>query len=81
MLVVVDAVTSLFLRAPTTIECSGTGARSKELAATGKHLVLVIVACTFPPVIILRASIVTMNSSGWLACAAARALWLSHILI
>ena len=65
MLVVVEAVTSLFLGAR--------GARSaKPPWAPGygrwAHRVLVIVAWTLPPVTIFSASIVTMNSSGWLAC-------------
>ncbi len=46
--------------------------RSMDVEGTRTYLVLVIVARTLPPVIIFSASIVTMNSSGWLACAAAQ---------
>jgi hypothetical protein len=38
-----------------------------QAGCLGAHRVLVMVAWTLPPVTSLLASIVTMNSSGWLA--------------
>lgn len=72
MLVVVDAVTSLFLHAPWPDRALGVHERSVKSRGIATYLVLVIVARTLPPVIIFSASIVTMNSSGWLACATAQ---------
>jgi hypothetical protein len=72
MLVVVDAVTSLFLAAGSTADKAPASAAANphpERRCARTHRVLVTVAWTLPPVIILLASIDTMNSSGALAYA------------